>query len=120
MRKLITTLLCSVMLLCNAAYGFSQNYDVRTKSDITAEQLNAKLQNRLKGTGCYFIAAQEEYGVNAQSACKGQEKSKCRAAFTAVWKGNFGRILDGGDKLGLPIRMFDFCAKTGDATDSCG
>ena len=31
------------MLLCNAAYGFSQNYDVRTKSDITAEQLNAKL-----------------------------------------------------------------------------
>ena len=66
MRKLITTLLCSVMLLCNAAYGFSQNYDVRTKSDITAEQLNAKLQNRLKGTGCYFIAAQEEYGVNAE------------------------------------------------------
>jgi beta-N-acetylglucosaminidase len=54
------------MLLCNAAYGFSQNYDVRTKSDITAEQLNAKLQNRLKGTGCYFIAAQEEYGVNAE------------------------------------------------------
>lgn len=66
MRKLITTLLCSVMLLCNAAYGFSQNYDVRTKSDITAEQLDAKLQNRLKGTGCYFIAAQEEYGVNAE------------------------------------------------------
>ena len=74
MRKLITTLLCSVMLLCevhiimcsNAAYGFSQNYDVRTKSDITAAQLDAKLQNRLKGTGCYFIAAQEEYGVNAE------------------------------------------------------
>ena len=66
MRKLITTLLCSVMLLCNAAYGFSQNYDVRTKSDITAEQLDAKLQNRLKGCGQHFIDAQEEYGVNAE------------------------------------------------------
>lgn len=66
MGKLITTLLCSVMLLCNAAYGFSQNYDVRKKSDITAAQLDAKLKNRLKGTGCYFIAAQEEYGVNAE------------------------------------------------------
>lgn len=54
------------MLLCNAAYGFSQNYDVRTKSDITAEQLNAKLQNRLKGCGQHFIDAQEEYGVNAE------------------------------------------------------
>ena len=40
MTKLITTLLCSVMLLCNAAYGFSQNFDVRTKSEITAEQLD--------------------------------------------------------------------------------
>lgn len=66
MRKLITTLLCSVMLLCNAAYGFSQNYDVRTKSDITAAQLDAKLKNRLKGCGQHFIDAQEEYGVNAE------------------------------------------------------
>ena len=66
MRKLITTLLCSVMLLCNAAYGFSQNYDVRTKSDITAAQLNAKLKNRLKGCGRYFIDAQEKYGINAE------------------------------------------------------
>ena len=66
MRKLITTLLCSVMLLCNAAYGFSQNYDVRTKSDITAEQLDAKLKNRLEGCGQHFIDAQEEYGVNAE------------------------------------------------------
>ena len=66
MRKLITTLLCSVMLLCNAAYGFSQNYDVRKKSDITAEQLDAKLQNRLKGCGQYFIDAQEKYGINAE------------------------------------------------------
>ena len=66
MRKLITTLLCSVMLLCNAAYGFSQNYDVRTKSDITAAQLDARLENRLKGTGLYFIEAQEEYGINAE------------------------------------------------------
>lgn len=66
MGKLITTLLCSVMLLCNAAYGFSQTYDVRTKSDITAEQLNAKLKNRLEGCGQYFIDAQEEYGVNAE------------------------------------------------------
>ena len=59
MRRLITTLLCSVMLLCNAAYGFSQNYDVRTKSDITAAQLDAKLENRLKGCGQYFVDAQE-------------------------------------------------------------
>ena len=66
MRKLITTLLCSVMLLCNAAYGFSQTYDVRTKSDITAEQLNAKLKNRLEGCGQFFIDAQEIYGINAE------------------------------------------------------
>jgi hypothetical protein len=66
MRKLITTLLCSVMLLCNAAYGFSQTYDVRTKSDITAEQLNAKLKNRLEGCGQIFIDAQEIYGINAE------------------------------------------------------
>ena len=66
MRKLITTLLCSVMLLCNAAYGFSQTYDVRTKSDITAEQLNTKLKNRLEGCGQFFIDAQEIYGINAE------------------------------------------------------
>ena len=66
MRKLITTILCSLMLLCSAAYGFSQNYDVRTKSDITAEQLDAKLKNRLEGCGQHFIDAQEEYGVNAE------------------------------------------------------
>ena len=66
MTKLITTLLCSVMLLCNAAYGFSQNFDVRTKSEITAEQLDAKLDNRLEGTGRYFIEAQEKYGINAE------------------------------------------------------
>ena len=66
MRKLITTLLCSVMLLCNAANGFSQTYDVRTKSDITAEQLNTKLKNRLEGCGQFFIDAQEIYGINAE------------------------------------------------------
>ena len=66
MRKLITTILCSLMLLCSAAYGYSHNYDVRKKSDITAAQLDAKLKNRLKGTGCYFIAAQEKYGINAE------------------------------------------------------
>lgn len=70
MRKLITTFLCLVMVLCNAAYGFSQNFDVRTKSDITAEQLNARFEekedSRLKGTGKYFIEAQEKYGINAE------------------------------------------------------
>ena len=66
MTKLITTLLCFVMVLCNAAYGFSQNFDTRTKSDITAEQLNTKLKNKLKEHGQYFINAQEKYGVNAE------------------------------------------------------
>ena len=54
------------MLLCNAAYGFSQNFDVRTKSEVTAEQLDAKLDNKLAGTGRYFIEAQEKYGINAE------------------------------------------------------
>ena len=54
------------MLLFNAAYGFSQTYDVRTKSDITAEQLNAKLKNRLEGCGQFFIDAREIYGINAE------------------------------------------------------
>lgn len=66
MRKLITTILCSLMLLCSAAYGFSQTYDVRKKSDITAEQLNAKLKNGLEGCGQIFIDAQEIYGINAE------------------------------------------------------
>ena len=61
-------LLCEahIIMCSNAAYGFSQNYDVRTKSDITAEQLDAKLKNRLEGCGQHFIDAQEEYGVNAE------------------------------------------------------
>ena len=66
MTRLITTLLCFVMVLCNAAYGFSQNFDTRTKSDITAEQLNTKLKNKLNGCGQYFINAQNKYGVNAE------------------------------------------------------
>ena len=66
MRKLITTLLCCLVILCDAAYGFSQNFDVRTKSEVTAEQLDARLQNRLKGCGQYFIDAQEKYGINAE------------------------------------------------------
>lgn len=66
MRKLITTILCSVMLLCNAAYGFSQNFDVRTKSSVTVEQVNAILKNKLSGCGKYFIEAQEKYGINVE------------------------------------------------------
>ena len=66
MRKMVTTLLCSVMLLCNAAHGFSQNYDVRKKSNITVSQLDSKLKNGLKGTGRYFIEAQNKYGINAE------------------------------------------------------
>jgi beta-N-acetylglucosaminidase len=58
------------MVLCNAAYGFSHDFDVRTKSDITAEQLDAKFESKdgskLKGTGKYFIEAQEKYGINAE------------------------------------------------------
>ena len=70
MTKLITTILCFVMVLCNAAYGFSHDFDVRTKSDVTAEQLDAKFESKegskLKGTGKYFIEAQEKYGINAE------------------------------------------------------
>ena len=84
MTKLITTLLCSVMLLCNAAYGFRQNFDVRTKSEVTAEQLDAKLDNKLEGTGRYFIEAQEKYGINAEFLAaiaiheSGTFNSRCR------------------------------------------
>ena len=66
MRKIITTLLCSLMLLCGDAYGFSQSFDVRKKSNITANQLDAKLKNKLKGCGQYFIEAQNKYGINAE------------------------------------------------------
>lgn len=54
------------MLLCNAAYGFSQNFDTRTKSDVTAEHLNVKLKNKLTNLGQEFINAQEKYGINAE------------------------------------------------------
>ena len=66
MRKIITTLLCPLMLLCGDAYGFSQKFDVRTKSNITAKQLDVKLKNKLKGCGQYFIEAQNKYGINAE------------------------------------------------------
>lgn len=65
MKKLIITLLCSVLLFCNCVYGYSLNFDVRTKSDITAAQLDAKLKNKLKGMGEVFVSCQEKYGVNA-------------------------------------------------------
>lgn len=64
MKKIITTLLCSIILLCNAS-GFSQNFDVRTKSNVTAEQLNRKFKNKLSGTGKYFVEMERKYNVNA-------------------------------------------------------
>ena len=66
MRKGVTTFLCSVLLLCDVAHGFSQNFDVRKKSNITVAQLDSKLKNSLKGTGRYFIEAQNKYGINAE------------------------------------------------------
>lgn len=54
------------MPLCGDAYGFSQSFDVRKKSNITANQLDAKLKNKLKGCGQYFIQAQNKYGINAE------------------------------------------------------
>lgn len=94
MRKLITTLLCLVIVLCNAAYGFSQNFDVRTKSDITAEQLNARFEkkedSKLKDTGKYFIEAQEKYGVNAEFlAALAIHESACGTSSLARRKNNF-------------------------------
>lgn len=115
MRKLITTLLCSVMLLCNAAYGFSQNYDVRTKSDITAAQLDARLENRLKGTGCYFIAAQEEYGINAEFlAAIAIHESGNGSSVAARRKNNFFGLMGKKGQLSFdsPAECIDYAAKT--------
>lgn len=115
MRKLITTLLCSVMLLCDAAYGFSQNYDVRTKSDITAAQLDARLENRLKGTGCYFIAAQEEYGINAEFlAAIAIHESGNGSSAAARRKNNFFGLMGKKGQLSFdsPEECIDYAAKT--------
>ena len=111
MFKIVTTLLCSVMLLCNAAYGFSQNYDVRTKSDITAEQLDAKLENRLKGCGQYFVDAQEKYGINAEflAAIAIHESSNGKSA-AARRKNNFFGLM--GKKGQLSFDTPEECIMT--------
>lgn len=115
MRKLITTLLCSVMLLCNAAYGFSQNYDVRTKSDITAAQLDARLENRLKGCGQYFIDAQEEYGINAEFlAAIAIHESGNGSSVAARRKNNFFGLMGRKGQLSFktPQECIDYAART--------
>ena len=115
MRKLITTLLCSVMLLCNAAYGFSQNYDVRTKSDITAAQLDAKLENRLKGCGQYFIDAQEKYGINAEFlAAIAIHESGNGSSAAARRKNNFFGLMGKRGQLSFdtPQECIECAAKT--------
>lgn len=93
MTRLITTLLCFVMVLCNAAYGFSHDFDVRIKSDISAEQLDTKFSlkkdSKLKGTGKYFITAQEKYGINAEFlAAIAMHESACGTSSMARRKNN--------------------------------
>ena len=120
MRKLITTLLCSVMLLCNAAYGFSQNYDVRTKSDITAAQLDARLENRLEGCGQYFIDAQEEYGINAEFlAAIAIHESGNGSSIAARRKNNFFGLMGSRGQLSFatPREGIIAAAKTLTKTD---
>lgn len=115
MTKLITTLLCSVMLLCNAAYGFSQNFDVRTKSEVTAEQLDAKLDNKLAGTGQYFIEAQEKYGINAEFlvAIAIHESGNGKSA-AARRKNNFFGLMGKKGQLSFssPQECIEYAAKT--------
>lgn len=65
MKKFGIILLTFVSFVLNS-HGYSNDYDVRTKSNITAEQLNKKFDGNLKDTGKYFIEAQEEYGINAE------------------------------------------------------
>jgi beta-N-acetylglucosaminidase len=65
MKQLPIIILSFFILLCNVSYGYYQNFDVRTKSDITVHQLNSKLKNKLKGMGDVFISCQEKYGINA-------------------------------------------------------
>lgn len=110
MRKLITTLLCSVMLLCNAAYGFSQNFDVRTKSDVTAEQLDATFKNKLSGCGKYFIEAQEQYGINAEFlAAIAIHESGNGASIAAHRKNNFFGLM--GSRGTLRFQSPEECIK---------
>lgn len=113
MTKLITTLLCFVMVLCNAAYGFSQNFDTRTKSDISAEQLDAKLKNKLSGCGQYFIAAQNKYGVNAEFlAAIAIHESGNGASRAARTKNNFFGLMGkrGQLKFNSPKECIDYAA----------
>ena len=115
MTKLITTLLCSVMLLCNAAYGFSQNFDVRTKSEVTTEQLDAKLDNKLAGTGHYFIEAQEKYGINAEFlAAIAIHESGNGSSAAARRKNNFFGLMGKRGQLSFssPQECIDYAART--------
>lgn len=115
MTKLITTLLCLTILLCNAAYGFSQNFDVRTKSEITAEQLDVKLDNKLKNCGQYFIEAQNKYGINAEFlAAIALHESANGKSVAARRKNNFFGLMGKKGQLSFdtPKECIDFAAKT--------
>ena len=115
MTKLITTLLCSVMLLCNAAYGFSQNFDVRTKSEVTAEQLNTKLDNKLAGAGRYFIEAQKKYGINAEFLVAiAIHESGNGTSVAARRKNNFFGLIGKRGQLSFssPQECIEYAAKT--------
>lgn len=120
MRKLITTLLCSVMLLCNAAYGFSQNFDVRTKSDVTAEQLDATFKNELSGCGQYFIEAQKKYGINAEFlAAIAIHESGNGSSLSARRKNNFFGLMGsrGILRFDSPQECIDYAANNLTKTD---
>lgn len=118
MTKLITTLLCFVMLLCNAAYGFSQNFDVRTESSITAEELDLrfaqKTDSKLIGTGKFFIEAQAKYGINAEFlAAIAMHESACGTSTAARRKNNFFGLMKrkGGQiSFNSPQECIDYAA----------
>lgn len=114
MTRFITTLLCSLILLCNAAYGFSQNFDVRTKSQITAAQLNAKLKNKLHNCGQYFIEVQNIYGINAEFlAAIAIHESGNGKSIAARRKNNFFGLMGKRGQLSFnsPKECIEFAAK---------
>lgn len=63
--KNIILIICAAFIFAFNCEAYHLNYDVRSKSSISAENLDKNFRGKLRGTGKYFKEAEAKYNVNA-------------------------------------------------------